>query len=253
MEVAHTRPTWLTLSESSRAATNAGNGERKEAGGVVMTDTAGATVSTAMPAGGRTRVLVVDDHDLFRTGLAALLAAEPNLEVVAQASSGRSGVRLAAELRPDVVLMDLRMPDIDGVEATREILQRDPSIPVIVLTVVSDEEQVQAALKAGACGFVAKETPFASLVSAVHAAAEVVLGRLRRERVAQASERAAELSPRELEVLRLIEGGKGNSQIAEALGISPRTVKNHVASILAKLGLPSRVQAAVYAVRSGLT
>jgi DNA-binding NarL/FixJ family response regulator len=166
-------------------------------------------------------------------------------------------------MRPDVVLMDLRMPDIDGVEATRQILQHDESVPVIVLTVVSDEEQVQAAMKAGACGFVAKETPFGSLLSAVRAAAEgaawlspraaeVVLGRLRRERDAPGSERAAELSARELEVLRLIAGGMGNAQIAEALGISPRTAKNHVASILAKLGLPSRVQAAVYAVRTGL-
>lgn len=214
-------------------------------------------------AGRHTRVLVVDDHDLFRTGLAALLAAEPDLEVVGQASSGRSGVRLAREMRPDVVLMDLRMPDIDGVEATRQILRHDPSIPVIVLTVVSDEEQVQAALKAGACGFVAKETPFGSVLSAVRAAAEgaawlspraaeVVLGRLRREPDAPGSERAAALSARELEVLRLIAGGIGNAQIAEALGISPRTAKNHVASILAKLGLPSRVQAAVYAVRTGL-
>lgn len=224
----------------------------------------GDAVSTTVPAGKRTRVLVVDDHDLFRTGLVTLLASEPDLEVVAQASSGRSGVRLARELRPDVVLMDLRMPDVDGVQATSLIVQEDSSTSVIVLTVASGEEHVQAALKAGACGFVAKETPIPSLVSAVRAAAEgaawfspraaaVVLGRLRREDPGQASDPAADgLSTRELEVLRLIARGLANSEIAETLGISPRTAKNHVSSILAKLGMPSRVQAAVYAVRSGL-
>jgi DNA-binding NarL/FixJ family response regulator len=218
-----------------------------------------------MSAGRRTRLLVVDDHDLFRTGLAALLAREPDFEVVAQASSGRSAVRLAGELRPDVVLMDLRMPEIDGLKATTQILERDPATSVIVLSVVSDEDQVRAALKAGARGFVAKETQFASLVSAVRAAAdgaawlspraaEVILGRLRRERVEPVPDRRLEqgLSARELEVLRLIARGMGNSQIADALGISPRTAKNHVSSILAKLGLPSRLEAAVYAVRSGL-
>jgi DNA-binding NarL/FixJ family response regulator len=222
-------------------------------------------VSTAISAGTRTRVLVVDDHDLFRTGLAALLAQEPDLEVVAQASSGRSAVRLARELRPDVVLMDLRMPGIDGLRATTQILERDPATSVIVLSVVSDEDGVRAALEAGARGFIAKETPFASLVSAVRAAAdgiawlspraaEVVLGRLRRGRVEAVSDRRLEheLSARELDVLPLIARGMGNSEIADALGISPRTVKNHVSSILAKLRLPSRVDAAVYAVRSGL-
>lgn len=224
----------------------------------------GDAVSTSVPAGKRTRVLVVDDHDLFRTGLVSLLGSEPDLEVVAQASSGRSGVRLARELDPDVVLMDLRMPDIDGVHATSQIVQGDSSTSVIVLTVASGEEHVEAALKAGACGFVAKETPFPSLVSAIRAAAEgaawfspraadVVLSRLRREDVGQASDHAPNgLSARELEVLRLIARGLGNSEIAETLGISPRTAKNHVSSILAKLGMPSRVQAAVYAVRSGL-
>lgn len=208
-------------------------------------------------------MLVVDDHDLFRTGLVSLLDAEADLEVVAQASSGRRGVRLSGELHPDVVLMDLRMPDIDGAQATRKILESQPAPAVIVFTIVTGEEEVRAALEAGACGFVAKETSFRSLVSAIRAAAEgaawfspraaeVVLRRIQDARIGQPNRAPEELSARELEVLQLIARGMSNPDIAKALGISSRTVKNHVSSILAKLRLPSRVQAAVYAVRSGL-
>src|SRR5690349_598324 len=214
---------------------------------------------------GAIRVLVVDDHDLFRTGLASLLAMQPDIEVVAQASGGRMGIRLTDELRPDVVLMDLRMPDVDGPRATREILDRNPDTRVLVLTVASDDRDVEAALEAGACGFIAKDTPVDSVAVAVRAAAqgvawlspraaEVVLGRVRqrageREPVGGAEE---QLSARELDVLRLVARGMENAEIAEALAISPRTAKNHVSNILAKLGMPSRVQAAIYAVRRGL-
>jgi len=213
----------------------------------------------------RIRVLVVDDHDLFRAGLASLLGAEPGIEIVAQASGGRMGARLAEELRPDVVLMDLRMPDLDGAEATREIVDRHPSTRVVVLTVASEDDDVARAVEAGACGFLAKETPIDDVVSAIRAAAqgaawlspraaEVVLGKVRRDMGELRSEEgeAEQLSPRELDVLRLIAKGMENAQIAKILNISPRTAKNHVSSILTKLGLPSRVQAAIYAVRRGL-
>jgi DNA-binding NarL/FixJ family response regulator len=211
------------------------------------------------------RVLVVDDHDLFRTGLASLLSSQPDIEVVAQASGGRMGVRLADELRPDVVLMDQRMPDIEGPEATREILERHPAMRVLVLTVVSDDADVAAALEAGACGFIAKDTPIEAVAVAVRAAAEgvawlspraaeLVMGRVRQRSPAPKPELESlgQLSARELDVLRLIARGMENSEIAKTLNISPRTAKNHVSNILAKLGLPGRVQAAIYAVRRGL-
>lgn len=220
----------------------------------------------ATAEGSRLRVLVVDDHDLFRTGLSALLAAESDLEVVAQASGGRMGVRLAAELRPDVVLIDVRMPDLSGPEAIRQILKRDPHVRVLALTVASDDEDVAAVMQAGAVGFLAKDTPIDNLVIAIHAAAsgaawlspraaEVVLGRIRTGVDVSRSEAPglAQLSERELDVLRLVAAGLENAEIASALDISPRTAKNHVSNILTKLGLTSRVQAAVYAVRQGVS
>jgi DNA-binding NarL/FixJ family response regulator len=222
-------------------------------------------MTNAARQNGAIRVLVVDDHDLFRAGLASLLGTQPDIEVVAQASGGRMGVRLAKELRPDVVLMDLRMPDLEGHEATRLIVQRDPGARVLVLTVASDDSDVEAALEAGACGFMAKDTPIDGVAVAVRAAAqgvawlspraaELVLGRVR-QRAGEPDEQhgpEAQLSSRELDVLRLIARGLENAEIAQTLGISPRTAKNHVSNILAKLGLPSRVQAAIYAVRRGL-
>jgi DNA-binding NarL/FixJ family response regulator len=211
------------------------------------------------------RVLVVDDHGLYRTGMSTLLAAEAGIEVVAQASGGRVGVRLARELRPDVVLMDLQMPDLDGVEATRLILEEQPETRVLVLTVVSDEDQVSGALGVGASGFLLKDAPVDQVAMAVRAAAdgsawlspraaEIVLGRIRETEPGRLvdSTLLEQLSPREVDVLKLLARGMENAQIAHELDISPRTVKNHVSSILSKLGLTSRLQAAVYAVRRGL-
>jgi DNA-binding NarL/FixJ family response regulator len=210
-------------------------------------------------------VIVVDDHDLFRTGLVSLLAAEPDLDVIGQASGGRAAVRLAGELAPDVVLMDLRMPDLAGPEATREILARNPSIRVVALTVVADEVEVAAAMQAGASGFLAKETPVAGVAMAVRAAAQgvawlspgaadVLLAHVRRDGPETAADTGPEsrLSARELEVLRGVARGMDNAEIAAELGISPRTAKNHVSNILGKLGAASRLQVAVYAVRRGL-
>ena len=211
------------------------------------------------------RVLVVDDHGLFRTGMASLLGQQPDIEVVARASGGRRAVQLASELRPDVVLMDLRMPDLDGAEATRVILERHPRTRVLALTVLSSDEDVAAALQAGMCGFLSKDTSIEDVVAAVRAAAsgsawlspraaEVVLGAVRRADAGYEPdpELIDQLSRREFDVLRLIARGLGNVEIAQTLNVSPRTVKNHVSSILAKLGLPSRIQAAIYAVRRGL-
>lgn len=211
------------------------------------------------------RVLVVDDHDLFRAGLASVLAGQDRIDVVAQASGGRAAVRLAAELRPDVVLMDMRMPDLDGPAATQQILAHNPDIRVLALTVASDETDVAAAVIAGACGYLLKDSPIDDVVEAVRAAArgiawlspraaEVLLDRIRRDYVqpGAAAEAEPDLSPRELEVLQLVARGLDNSEIAAELSISPRTAKNHVSSILSKLEVPNRIQAATYAVRSGL-
>jgi NarL family two-component system response regulator LiaR len=216
-------------------------------------------------ANARIRVLVVDDHDLFRAGLSSVLATHPDVEVVAQASGGRMGIRLARELRPDVVLMDLRMPDLDGAAATREILKHDPKVRVLALTVVSDESNVAGAVVAGACGYLLKDSPIDDVVEAVRAAArgvawlspraaEALLDRIRRDYVEpeRALELEQDLSPRELEVLQLVARGLDNGEIAAELSISPRTAKNHVSSILTKLEVPNRIQAATYAVRSGL-
>jgi DNA-binding NarL/FixJ family response regulator len=211
------------------------------------------------------RVLVVDDHDLFRTGLASLLSEQEDIEVVAQASNGRLGVRLARELRPRVILMDLRLPGIDGVDATRAIVERDPSVRVIALTVADGEADVAAAVLAGACGYLVKDAPMDNVVLAVRAAARgeswlsqgaaaALMERLRSQHVEPEPEvcGAESLSPRELEVLRLMARGMENSEIAAELQISPRTAKNHVSSILGKLGLTNRIEAATYAVRRGL-
>jgi two-component system nitrate/nitrite response regulator NarL len=211
------------------------------------------------------RVMIVDDHDLFRTGLSSLLASNPEFEVVAQASGGRMGVRLARELKPDVILMDLRMPDLGGEDATRLIVEENPDVRIVMLTVATDENAVAGAIRAGACGYLIKDSPIDDVVDAARAAAQgiawlspdaagALLERVRREQTQPAFDAAAleALSSREVDVLRLLARGQENAEIASELGISARTAKNHVSSILAKLELHNRVQAAVFAVQHGL-
>jgi DNA-binding NarL/FixJ family response regulator len=214
----------------------------------------------------RISVAVVDDHDLFRTGLVALLKTKPGIDVIAQASRGRLGVQLALELRPQVVLMDLGLPDIDGIVATRQITEQQPHTRVIVLTVASEDGDVEAAVLAGACGYILKDSPVEEITSAIRAAAlgeawlspraaSAVLEKMRRDHVAADTSSAPPpdiLSPRELEILRLVARGLENSEIAAELGISPRTAKNHLSNVLTKLGMTNRVQVAIYGVRHGI-
>lgn len=208
---------------------------------------------------------MVDDHDLFRMGLSSLLESEPDIDVVAQASRGRMAVQLAEQLQPDVVLMDMDMPELDGAEATRLLLEHHSEARVLALTVLNDDAAMLEAVEAGVRGFVAKDTPVEDVAAAVRAAArgaawlspraaEVILGRIRLAGLGSSADAQLleQLSPRERDVLRLIARGMNNGEIAEALHISGRTAKNHVSNILAKLRMPSRVQAAVYAVRGGL-
>jgi DNA-binding NarL/FixJ family response regulator len=209
------------------------------------------------------RVLLVDDHDLFRSGLRTLLE-DQGLQVVGEADNGRAALQLVAELAPDVIVMDLKMPGLTGVETTRQVSSIAPRTRVVVLTISADDDDVMAALLAGACGYLLKNSSIDQLVAGIHAAAggeslispqiaAKVLQRLR----AQTPDTAArairtELSARELEVLRLIAIGKDNAEIARDLFISPKTVKNHISNILMKLQIENRIQAAVYAVRSGI-
>ena len=210
------------------------------------------------------RVLLVDDHDLFRTGLHNLLE-EQGVQVVGEAENGQNALRLVAELAPDVVIMDLNMPGISGVETTRRLTGIAPLTRVLVLTISVDDDDVMNAVMAGACGYLLKDASIEDLVAGIRAAAageslispQIAAKLLQRLRAKTTSEQAAEtiraeLSAREIEVLKLIANGKDNAQIAQDLFISPKTVKNHISNILMKLQIDNRIQAAVYAVRSGL-
>ncbi len=210
------------------------------------------------------RVLLVDDHDLFRTGLRTLLE-EQGVQVVAEAASGEEALRLVREATPDVVVMDLNMPGMSGVEATRQISTIAPLTRVLVLTISDQDSDVIDAILAGACGYLLKDSSIQDLMRGIDAAAvgeslisphiaSKVLQRLRASSTQPEIEAAirAELSEREIEVLKLIANGKDNAQIAAELHISPKTVKNHISNILMKLQIENRIQAAVYAVRSGI-
>jgi DNA-binding NarL/FixJ family response regulator len=189
------------------------------------------------------RVLIADDHRLMREGTAALLAADGRLEVVGLASDGREAVEQAVRLQPDVVLMDLQMPDVDGVEACAAIRARVPAARVLILTVSEDARDLRAALRVGAAGYLLKDMPPAELVSAV-LGEETVIPSL-------APSPGELLSARELEVLELIGRGLRNREIAEQLVVSEATVKTHVRHVLEKLRLRKRAEAAVVAAGRG--
>jgi len=210
------------------------------------------------------RVLLVDDHDLFRTGLRNLLE-EHGLTVAGEASTGLEAVKLVRELAPDVVVMDLNMPGISGVEATHQVTSLAPLTRVIVLTISDQDEDVMNAIVAGACGYLLKDSSIPDLIRGIESAAigeslispHIASKVLQRVRATAADSEGAEtiraeLSDREIEVLKLIANGKDNAQIARDLVISPKTVKNHISNILMKLQIDNRIQAAVYAVRSGI-
>jgi DNA-binding NarL/FixJ family response regulator len=210
------------------------------------------------------RVLIVDDHDLFRTGLRNLLE-EQGVVVVGEAGGGAEAVRIVRELAPDVVVMDLNMPGMGGVDATRHITGIAPLTRVVMLTISDQDNDVMDAILAGACGYLLKDASIAELMHGIQAAAvgeslvspTIASKVLQRVRAASASHREAELiqselSDREIEVLKLIANGQDNAMIAGQLHISPKTVKNHISNILMKLQIDNRIQAAVYAVRSGI-
>ena len=212
------------------------------------------------------RILLVDDQALFREALRTLLSAQPDLEVVGEAANGEEALVAAVRLRPGVVLMDLRMPLLDGVAATRRLQALAPACKVIVLTTFDDDEYVFEGLRAGAVGYLLKDTPSAKLIEAIRVAArgesflqpsiaaKVVaeFARLSRRPAAPSEPLAEPLSERELEILRLVARGDSNRAIAAALVIAEGTVKNHVTSILSQLQVQDRTQAALKARDLGL-
>ncbi len=226
----------------------------------MATDAAGSSETLG---GDALRVMLVDDHDLFRTGLRNLLE-EQGVQIVAEASEGATALSLVQELAPDVVVMDLNMPGMNGIDATREIARLAPLTRVVVLTISDQDEDVMDAILSGACGYLLKDSSIEDLMQGIRAAsvgealisphiAAKVLQRVRATGVQKdAAVSRPELTDRENQVLRLIANGKDNAEIAKELHISPKTVKNHISNILMKLQIENRIQAAVYAVRQGL-
>ena len=211
------------------------------------------------------RVLLVDDDHLMRAGLRAVLSSDDSVEVVGEAGDGREAIERARRLRPDVVLMDLRMPRLDGVAATRELLAAAPDAKVLVVTTFEEDDDIFGSLSAGASGFLLKRTRPEDLIDGIRtvAAGEALLSpsvtrrvvdRMARQPVVGAApdERIAELTPRERDVLELVARGLGNREIAAELVVEESTVKTHVKRILMKLGLRDRVQAVIYAYETGL-
>jgi DNA-binding NarL/FixJ family response regulator len=212
------------------------------------------------------RVLIVDDDDLMRAGLEAVLFSDETVAVVGQVSDGRAAVEQGRALRPDVVLMDVRMPNLDGIAATRELVTAAPEAKVVILTTFERDDYIFGALNAGASGFLLKRTSPEELIAAIHAVAagdsllspsvtRRVIDRMAQQPTAEVGfdDRLGELTPREREVLEQVARGLSNSEIAASLVIEESTVKTHVKRILMKLRLRDRVQAVIFAYESGLT
>jgi len=207
------------------------------------------------------RVLIADDQTLFRAGLARLLNEDSRVEVVGQAIDGQDAVKQAAKLKPDVVLMDLKMPNVDGIEATRQITEADPNIKILILTTFEPDSNVIQAQKAGASGYVLKDASADAITSSVVAvmSGERVMASAVANRVlamltgtTTPKEFYDGLTNREIEILKLLANGMANKQIAYRLKISEKTVRNHVSNTYEKLGIYDRSQAVLYAVRKGL-
>jgi DNA-binding NarL/FixJ family response regulator len=208
------------------------------------------------------KVLIVDDHPVFRAGLRASLSVEDDVEVVGEAATGVDAVRLTRDLQPDIVVMDLRMPDLDGVEATRQIVHESPHVAVLVLTMFDDDDSVFAAMRAGARGYLLKGSNQAEVVRAIHlvgsggalfgpAVAQLVIEYFSRPRPQGGAMGFPELTEREREILDLVAEGRSNTTIAVRLGITDKTVRNHMSNIFAKLAVVDRAQAIVRAREAG--
>jgi DNA-binding NarL/FixJ family response regulator len=207
------------------------------------------------------RVLVADDQTLFRTGLTSLLNEDERVEVVGQAVDGADAVKQALRLKPDVILMDVKMPNVDGIEATRQIIEAMPGAKVLILTTFETDSQVIQALKAGASGYVLKDSSASAIISSIVAvlAGERVMASAVANRVLEMltgtttpKEFYDGLTNREIEILKLLANGMANKQIAYRLKISEKTVRNHVSNTYEKLGIYDRSQAVLYAVKKGL-
>jgi NarL family two-component system response regulator LiaR len=208
------------------------------------------------------RILIADDHTLVRAGLRALIGTEPGMEVVGEAADGVEAVLKARSLRPDIILLDLVMPRQGGIEAIREIKEENPNVRILVLTSFTDDDKVFPAIKAGALGYLLKDSTPQALLQAIHdvhrgeSSLDPTIARklIRELNQPPALPRTEEpLTAREVEVLRLVAQGLSNQEIAERMVVSERTVRTHVSNILSKLHLANRTQAALYAIREGLT